>query len=42
MTEAAKPPLSNVELQELGELLAEYEDIFAVDSKEHPPSWSGQ
>jgi hypothetical protein len=35
VTEAARPYLSNGEFQELEELLAEYEDIFAVDSKYH-------
>jgi hypothetical protein len=34
VTEAAKPHLSNREFQELGELLAEYENIFAVDSED--------
>jgi hypothetical protein len=35
VTEAARPHLSNRELQELEELLTEYEDIFAVDSDDH-------
>jgi hypothetical protein len=35
ITEAARPHSSNGELQDLEELLAEYEDIFAVDSEDH-------
>jgi hypothetical protein len=35
MTEAARPHISNGEFQEFEELLAEYEDIFAVDSRDH-------
>jgi hypothetical protein len=35
ITEAARPHLSNGEFQDLEELLAEYEDIFAVNSKDH-------
>jgi hypothetical protein len=33
--QAARPHLSDGEFQELEELLAEYEDIFAVDSEDH-------
>jgi hypothetical protein len=35
VTEAVRPHLSNEEFQELEELLAEYEDIFAVASEDH-------
>jgi hypothetical protein len=35
VTEAARPHSSNEEFQELEELLAEYENIFAVDSEDH-------
>jgi hypothetical protein len=35
VTEAARPQLSNGEFRELEEFLAEYEDIFAVDSEDH-------
>jgi hypothetical protein len=31
----ARPHLSNGESQELEELLAKYDDIFAVDSEDH-------
>jgi hypothetical protein len=35
ITEAVKPNLSGEEFQELKKLLAEYDDIFAVDSEDH-------
>jgi hypothetical protein len=35
VTEAARPHLSNGKFQELEELLAEYENIFAADSEDH-------
>jgi hypothetical protein len=35
VTEAERPHLKDGEFQELEELLAEYEDIFAVDSEDH-------
>jgi hypothetical protein len=34
VTETAKQHLTNEEFQELKEILAEYEDIFAVDSED--------
>lgn len=35
MTEEAKSHLNNREFQESEELLAKYENIFAVDSEDH-------
>jgi hypothetical protein len=35
ITEAAKPNLSDEEFQKLEKLIAEYDDIFAVDSEDH-------
>jgi hypothetical protein len=35
VTEAARSHLRNGEFQELEELLAKYEDIFAVDNKDY-------
>jgi hypothetical protein len=35
VTEEARPHLGGGEFQELEELLAKYEDIFAVDSEDH-------
>jgi hypothetical protein len=35
VAEAARPHLSNGEFQELEELLADYNDIFAVASEDH-------
>jgi hypothetical protein len=35
VTEVVRPHLSNREFQELEDLLAEYEDILPVDSKDH-------